>query len=157
MRLLMKRLLSIAALSAGLCDRCSCADSRPRVERGRYLAVAGNCVSCHTQQGGKPFAGGLAFETPFGTLYSTNITPDPAVGIGKWSEADFLRALRSGVRPTGEHLYPAFPYTAFTKISDADAHALYVYMKTLTPVATAPPETKCIFRTTSAGRSVCGK
>jgi mono/diheme cytochrome c family protein len=145
MRLLMKRLLSIAALSVACVTGVYAQTADPAVERGRYLAVAGNCVSCHTREGGKPFAGGLAFETPFGTLYSTNITPDRAVGIGKWSEADFLSALRRGVRPNGEHLYPAFPYTAFTKISDADAHALYVYMKTLTPVATAAPENKMHF------------
>jgi mono/diheme cytochrome c family protein len=145
MRLLMKRLVSIAALLVACMAGVHAQTADPAVARGRYLAVAGNCVSCHTQEGGKPFAGGLAFQTPFGTLYSTNITPDPAVGIGKWSEADFLRALRSGVRPNGEHLYPAFPYTAFTKISDADAHALYVYMKTLTPVDTAPPENQMHF------------
>ena len=145
MRILMKRLWSIAALAGACVTGVHAQTADPAVERGRYLAVAGNCISCHTREGGKPFAGGLAFETPFGTLYSTNITPDPAVGIGKWSEADFLSALRSGVRPNGEHLYPAFPYTAFTKISDADAHALYVYMKTLTPVATAAPENKMHF------------
>src|ERR1700722_624545 len=95
----------------------------PVAAQGRYLAIAGNCVSCHTHPGGRPFAGGLEFDTPFGTLYSTNITPDPSTGIGKWSEQDFVSALRSGVRPNGEHLYPAFPYTAFTKLWDADAHA----------------------------------
>ncbi len=119
--------------------------SDPAVERGRYLAVAGNCVSCHTQEGGQKFAGGLAFETPFGTLYSTNITPDSATGIGKWSEADFVRALRTGVRPNGEHLYPAFPYTAFTKVTDADAHALFVYLKSLAPVSSPAPENKMHF------------
>lgn len=103
-------------------------------ERGRYLATAGNCISCHTRAGGQPFAGGLAFATPFGTIYSTNITPDPDTGIGKWSEPDVARALRSGLRPNGEHLYPAFPYTAFTKLSDADAAALYAYLKTIKPV-----------------------
>jgi mono/diheme cytochrome c family protein len=117
----------------------------PVVEQGRYLAIAGNCVSCHTRAGGPLFAGGLAFETPFGTLYSTNITPDPGTGIGKWSEQDFAGALRSGVRPNGEHLYPAFPYTAFTKIGDADVHALFVYLKTLKPVQSAAPENKLRF------------
>jgi mono/diheme cytochrome c family protein len=87
----------------------------------------------------------LEFETSFGTLYSTNITPDPATGIGKWSEADFVRALRTGVRPDGEHLYPAFPYTAFTKMSDADAHALFVYLKSLPPVDSSAPENKMRF------------
>ena len=104
------------------------------VERGRYLARAGNCVSCHTREDGRPFAGGLAFATPFGRIYSTNITPDPDTGIGNWSEAQFARALREGVRPNGEHLYPAFPYTAYTKMSDRDVAALFAYFKTLTPV-----------------------
>jgi mono/diheme cytochrome c family protein len=117
----------------------------PVVEQGRYLAIAGNCVSCHSRAGGPLFAGGLAFDTPFGTLYSTNITPDPGTGIGKWSEQDFVGALRSGVRPNGEHLYPAFPYTAFTKMSDADAHALFVYLKTLKPVQSAAPENNLRF------------
>jgi mono/diheme cytochrome c family protein len=115
------------------------------VERGRYLARAGNCVSCHTAEGGKPFAGGLAFHTPFGKMYSTNITPDPATGIGKWSEEEFARALREGVRPNGDHLYPAFPYTAYTKMSDADVSALYAYMKSLKPVAAATPANEMSF------------
>lgn len=104
------------------------------VQRGRYLARAGNCVSCHTSEGGQAFAGGLAFETPFGKLYSTNITPDDATGIGQWTEEQFGRALREGVRPNGDHLYPAFPYTAYTKMSDEDVAALYAYLKTLKPV-----------------------
>lgn len=145
MRRVMQQLASIAVLSAAWVTGVHAQAADPAVEMGRYLAVAGNCISCHTQEGGRPFAGGLAFQTPFGILYSSNITPDPTTGIGKWSEAEFLRALRGGVRPNGEHLYPAFPYTAFTKISDADAHALYVYMKTVTPVNAAPPENKMHF------------
>lgn len=104
------------------------------VERGRYLAAVGNCLSCHTRHGGAPFAGGVAFHTPFGTVYSTNITPEPETGIGRWSEEDFVRALREGVRPDGEHLYPVFPYTAFTKVTDEDAAALYAYLRTVEPV-----------------------
>lgn len=121
------------------------APADPVVAQGHYLALAGNCVSCHTHPGGQPFAGGLEFNTPFGTLYSTNITPDPTTGIGKWSEKDFVTALRTGVRPNGDHLYPAFPYTAFTKISDADAHALFVYLKSLPPVQSAAPDNKMRF------------
>ena len=79
------------------------------IERGRYLARAGNCVSCHTGTEGQAFAGGLAFETPFGKLYSTNITPDPETGIGKWTEEQFARAVREGVRPDGAHLVPGVP------------------------------------------------
>jgi mono/diheme cytochrome c family protein len=136
----------ILALAAGtLAGPANAQTADPVVEQGRYLAIAGNCVSCHTRQGGQLFAGGLPFDTPFGTLYSTNITPDPGTGIGKWSEKDFLGALRSGLRPNGEHLYPAFPYTAFTKLSDADAHALFVYLKTLKPVQSAAPENKLRF------------
>lgn len=115
------------------------------VERGRYLARAGNCVSCHTAADGEAFAGGLAFETPFGKLYSTNITPDPETGIGKWTEQQFERALREGVRPDGAHLYPAFPYTAYTKISDADVSALFAYLKIVKPVNFTPPANEMSF------------
>src|SRR5688572_30840635 len=114
-------------------------DENNIVDRGRYLARAGNCVSCHTSPGGQAFAGGLGFETPFGKLYSSNITPDPETGIGKWSIKEFGRALREGVRPDGEHLYPAFPYTAYTRISDADVSALYAYLKVVKPVKSTPP------------------
>jgi mono/diheme cytochrome c family protein len=115
------------------------------VERGRYLARAGNCVSCHTAPDGPAFAGGLAFETPFGKLYSTNITPDPETGIGKWTEEQFARAVREGVRPDGAHLYPAFPYTAYTKLSDEDVSALFAYLKIVKPVNFTPPENDMSF------------
>jgi mono/diheme cytochrome c family protein len=115
------------------------------VEQGRYLVAAGNCASCHTQDGGEAFAGGLAFDTPFGKLYSTNITPDPQTGIGKWSEQEFARALREGVRPNGEHLYPAFPYTSFTLISDADSAAIFAYLKSLPPVKYTAPDNELRF------------
>ena len=116
-----------------------------RIERGRYLAIAGNCASCHTARDGAFLAGGLRFETPFGTLYSTNITPDPDTGIGRWSEADFLASLRHGVRPDGEHLYPAFPYTAFTKITDEDAAALFAYLRSVPPVRRENTENELSF------------
>jgi len=114
-------------------------------EAGAYLARAGNCVSCHSSEGGEPYAGGLAFETPYGTLYSTNITPDPGTGIGAWSLEDFTRAMREGERPDGEHLYPVFPYTSFTRISDEDIAAIYAYLKTLPPVTYTPPENELAF------------
>ena len=79
-------------------------------ERGRYLVNAGDCAACHTADGGRPFAGGRAIPTPFGTIYSTNITPDPDTGIGKWSDTDFYRAMHEGLGAKGLHLYPAFPY-----------------------------------------------
>lgn len=110
------------------------ADAPDVVEQGRYLAIAGNCMSCHTSADGESFAGGVAFETPFGRLYSTNITPDPETGIGQWTSDQFTRALREGVRPDGTHLYPAFPYTSFTNVSDADAAALFAYLKSVAPV-----------------------
>jgi mono/diheme cytochrome c family protein len=104
------------------------------LEQGEYLVRAANCISCHTVPGGKVFAGGLPFPTEFGTIYSTNITPDAATGIGGWSFKQFEAAMRQGMRPDGQHLYPAFPYTSFTKISDADLRVLYDYFMGLKPV-----------------------
>jgi mono/diheme cytochrome c family protein len=111
-----------------------------QIERGRYLALAGNCASCHTTADGKPFAGGVVFETSFGKIYSTNITPDAQAGIGNWTEQQFRQALREGVRTNGEHLYPAFPYTSFTKITDDDAGALFAYLKSVPAVSAKAPE-----------------
>jgi mono/diheme cytochrome c family protein len=112
------------------------------VERGLYLARAGDCISCHTGPGRLPFAGGLPMKTPFGTIVSTNITPDRSGGIGDYTEADFARALREGVRRDGRHLYPAMPYTSFARIDDADMHALYAYFQRgVAPVASKPAET----------------
>ena len=108
--------------------------------RGEYLVRAANCVSCHTTPGGRVFAGGVPFPTDFGTIYSTNITPDRETGIGTWTFEQFEAAVRHGVRPDGQHLYPAFPYTSFTKINDADLHALYAYFMNLKPV-NAPART----------------
>ena len=104
------------------------------VARGEYVATAGNCGSCHTAPGGEFMAGGLAFETPFGTIYSTNITPDEDTGIGAWTDRDFLNSMRHGVRPDGEHLYPAFPYTAFTKLTNEDVAALLAWLRTVPAV-----------------------
>ena len=109
------------------------------IERGRYLADAGNCFSCHTRTGGKPYAGGVPFETPFGTLYSTNITPDRETGIGTWRVEDLRRALHEGVAADGSRLFPAFPYPSYTKVADADVADLYAYLRTIPPIkATAP-------------------
>jgi mono/diheme cytochrome c family protein len=101
------------------------------IERGEYLARAADCEACHTVKGGEPFAGGLAFNLPFGTLYSPNITPDKETGIGNWSDADFLNALHRGVAPDGTRLYPAFPYAAYTMISDADGLAIKAFLFSL--------------------------
>ena len=108
-------------------------------EQGRYLATAGNCQTCHTRPGGAPFAGGLPFETPLGTIYSSNITSDASTGIGSWSAADLRRAMQQGVTKDGAHLFPAFPYPSFTKVSDADITAIYAYLRTVPAVRYRPP------------------
>ena len=102
-------------------------------KRGAYLAKAAGCLGCHTEegQGAIPYAGGRALKTPFGTFFGPNITPHPDAGIGRWSEADFLRALREGRRPDGAHYFPAFPYPSFTRIADADARDLWAYLRSL--------------------------
>jgi mono/diheme cytochrome c family protein len=105
-----------------------------RIQRGRYLAILGDCSACHTAPGGLPFAGGLALETPFGTIVSTNITPDRETGIGNWSENDFVSAMRMGKGYNGTRLYPAMPYTAYTKMTDEDVLAVRAYLATLAPV-----------------------
>jgi mono/diheme cytochrome c family protein len=104
------------------------------IKRGRELAAIGNCNDCHTVRGGRNFAGGLPVPTPFGTIFSSNITPDTETGIGRWSEAAFRRAMRSGVNRAGQHLYPTFPYDHFTNVSDQDDQALYAYLMTRQPV-----------------------
>ena len=119
--------------------------SGANIERGKYLALAGNCASCHTTASGEFMAGGLAFETPFGTIYSTNITPDAATGIGDWTATDFLNSMRHGVRPDGEHLYPVFPYTAFTKVTDEDVAAIFAYLQSIPAVLQAAPENDIAF------------
>lgn len=103
------------------------------VKRGRELAALGNCNDCHTARGLKNFAGGVPVPTPFGTIYSSNITPDAETGIGRWSEAAFLRAMRLGVDREGRHLYPTFPYDHFTNVSDDDDRALYAFLMTREP------------------------
>src|SRR5258707_8509440 len=108
------------------------------VKRGRALAATGNCSDCHTVRVGKAFAGGLPVPTPFGTIYSSNITPDPETGIGRWPEAAFRRAMLSGVDRDGRPLYPTFPYDPFTNVSDQADSALYAYLMTRQPVR-APP------------------
>ncbi len=115
------------------------------VERGRYLTIAGDCAACHTAPGGKPFAGGLAFELPFGKIYSANITPDSEAGIGGWNAAEFVRAMRYGVGKQGEDLYPAFPYTSYAKLQDDDMLAIFAYLKTLAPVSDRPPSNDLAF------------
>lgn len=105
--------------------------------RGAYLAKAGNCVGCHTRRGGEPLAGGRAIATPFGTVYSSNLTPDAQTGIGLWSADDFWRALHHGRSRDGRLLAPAFPYTSLTRVTRADADALYAWLMSQPPVAEA--------------------
>jgi len=105
-----------------------------QIESGRYLTVAADCAACHTAPGGKPFAGGLTLHTPFGPIVSPNITPDRETGIGAWSDVDFLRAMKKGIDDEGHHLYPAFPYPYFTKMTANDILAIRAYLNTITPV-----------------------
>jgi mono/diheme cytochrome c family protein len=111
------------------------------VARGAYLALAGNCAGCHTARGGAPYAGGRPIATPFGTIHASNLTPDPETGLGRWTADDFARAMHEGRSRDGRALYPAFPYTDYTRLTRADADALYAWLRTLTPVAAAnrPP------------------
>ncbi len=104
-------------------------------KRGQYLAKAGGCFGCHTEKTEKawPYSGGRALPTPFGTFWGPNITPDPQAGIGRWTEPDFIRAMRLGVRPDGAFYYPAFPYPSFTRITDSDLRDLWAFLRTLPP------------------------
>ncbi|MCW0019025.1 molybdopterin cofactor-binding domain-containing protein [Rhizobium sp. BT-226] len=119
--------------------------SAATIERGRLAAAAGACNVCHVGNDGTPFAGGRRFDTPFGAVYATNITPDVQSGIGAWSYPAFERAMREGISRDGHHLYPAHPYTSFAGAEDADLQALYAYMMTQAPVAEKAPETKLKF------------
>jgi mono/diheme cytochrome c family protein len=104
------------------------------IGRGEYLALVGDCLACHTVRGGRQYAGGLPMATPFGTLYTPNITPDKETGIGNWSFEDFRRALQEGVGKDGSYLYPAFPYNNYAKVTRADIEAMYAYFMALPPV-----------------------
>jgi mono/diheme cytochrome c family protein len=137
----MRRALSgwLAGLAGLLCAGAAAAapaEDAAAVLRGAYLARAGDCISCHTRAGGLPFAGGLVMATPFGSIVSTNITPQPERGIGRYSAAEFARALRQGRARDGHYLYPAMPYTHFALLSDADVDDLYAFfMRGVAPAA----------------------
>jgi fructose 5-dehydrogenase cytochrome subunit len=121
-------ILFAATMAADICHAADPADQTAAViKRGEYLATAADCAACHTAPDGKPFAGGLPIGTPLGTIYSTNITPSVDFGIGRYTEEEFSRALRRGVRRDGANLYPAMPYTSYAKFTDEDAHAIYLY------------------------------
>lgn len=115
------------------------------VERGRYLALAGNCATCHTADGGETYAGGTEFHTPFGVLFSSNITMDKKTGIGTWSFEDFHASMKRGIRPDGSHLYPAFPYTDFALLTDADLASIFLYLRTLPAISKETPDNKLAF------------
>ncbi len=121
----------VLLLGAASGNACAQGDTK----RGQYLAQAGGCLACHTedQKDAAPFAGGRALKTPFGTFYGPNITPHPQAGIGRWTEADFIRAMRLGDRPDGANYFPAFTYPSFTRISDNDLRDLWAYLRTLPP------------------------
>jgi len=129
------RLLLGLVLGAALGSAFAQGDAK----RGEYLAKAAGCVGCHTEEkkDAVPFAGGRALKSPFGTFYGPNITPHPQAGIGRWTEADFFRAMREGDRPDGKNYFPAFPYPSFTKIVDRDLRDLWAFLRTLPPSARA--------------------
>jgi mono/diheme cytochrome c family protein len=145
----MRTILVIRLASLILCSACAFAfalgtaradPSAEIIAHGKALVEAGDCASCHTADPQKPFAGGKRIDTPFGAIYSPNLTPDHNTGIGLWSDQDFLRALRSGVAPDGSLYYPAFPYPNFTKLTRDDIFAIRAYLATQTPIPnTAPP------------------
>ncbi|HVO89020.1 MAG TPA: cytochrome c [Casimicrobiaceae bacterium] len=134
-----KSLALMVAICVGACGVAAVArDSNfAEVQRGRYLVYAGDCGACHTDEGGKPFAGGRAVPTPFGTIYASNITPDRETGIGSWTDEQFYHAMHEGRRPNGEHLYPAFPYHWYTRLRRDDVMAIKAYLDSLTPVRQA--------------------
>src|SRR3954453_6398648 len=141
------RICAVAALGAAIALYLPArADTDfERIQRGKYLTDAGDCYACHTAEGGKPFAGGRPIETPFGTIYSANITPDRQTGIGAWSDSDFYRAMHEGKSSGGTQLYPAFPYPYYTHVSREDVQAIRAYLNTIDPVRNSPPRNQLPF------------
>jgi mono/diheme cytochrome c family protein len=132
--------VTIRAFSIGVTHRADVPATPDMVKRGAYLVQAADCISCHTTAGGEPFAGGREFDLgSMGKLYSPNITPDKETGIGTWSDDDFRAALQLGVGKGGVHLYPAFPFAAFTKLTDDDVLAIKAYLFSLKPVSSTAP------------------
>ena len=148
------RVLALAACTTGAIAASAAEDNQAfeKIERGRSLAVLGDCVSCHTAPGGAPFAGGAALETPLGALLGPNITPDVSTGVGAWSEEDFWRAMHEGISRGGARLYPAMPYPAYTKVTREDVSAIWAYLRTLEPVRNEVQPNQLSFRSTFAGR-----
>jgi mono/diheme cytochrome c family protein len=126
-------------------DKDAAASQDPQlIFLGQNVVALGDCMVCHTSKAGEPYAGGLPLRTPFGTIYTTNITPDPDTGIGSWSLAAFRRAIRYGVSRDGHLLYPAFPYIHYTQMSDTDIEAAYRYLMSRTPVRYTPPDNELL-------------
>ena len=121
-------LLANAVLLGCMASQAHAEDEAQLIKKGEYLSRLGDCMACHSVAGKPDYSGGLAIESNLGTIYSTNITPDKAHGIGNYSEQQFSDAVRKGVLPDGSRLYPAMPYPDYAKISDEDMHALYVYL-----------------------------
>ncbi len=138
----LRRALTAAALGLLIGAALGNAWAQGDATRGEYLAKAGGCVGCHTEEkeAAVAFAGGRSLKTPFGTFYGPNITPHPQAGIGRWTEADFIHAMRQGDRPDGKNYFPAFPYPSFTRISDPDLRDLWAYLRSLPPSARANQE-----------------
>jgi mono/diheme cytochrome c family protein len=146
-RLLIAGVLALASAGAAVAAVQVYAPARSRrpwgtIQQGKYLTQAGDCKACHTAEGGKPYAGGRPVPTPFGIVYSTNITPDPDTGIGAWSEEDFYRAMHEGIDQQGRRLYPAFPYPWFTHMTRGDVDAIKAYLDTVKPVRQVDREPK---------------
>ncbi len=145
MNMLKHTLTALLALAASSAWAANTADQQ-FIKQGEYLSRAGDCIACHTAQGGKPFAGGLGIDSPLGMIYSTNITPDKETGIGEYTLEDFDQAVRHGVAKDGHSLYPAMPYTAYAKVSPDDVKALYAYfMHGVEPVSQANKDTDIVW------------
>lgn len=138
----MKNILIAAALLLPLAAQAA---DKQLLERGKYLARAADCVACHSVEGGAEYAGGLPLESPFGTIYGTNITPDKQYGIGEYSADDFYRAVAEGERRDGSKLYPAMPYTSYHLLKREDSDAIYAYLMSLEPIAKPSPQTSLSF------------
>ena len=124
-------LLALAALTTAAQAQDKASDV---IARGEYLARAGDCTACHTATEGRLFAGARPMPTPFGTIYTSNITPDPETGIGKWSADDFYRTMHNGRFPDGGLIYPAMPFASYTKVTRADSDAIFAYLRSIPPV-----------------------
>ena len=136
---MLRRTCAVIAFGWLLCVAPATRAAQDLRKHGEYLFRAAGCATCHTNEKnrGAPLAGGGALKTPFGVFYTPNITPDPETGIGRWSEADFTRALRAGVSPEGQHYYPAFPYPSYARMRDEDVRVLWAYLSKAKPVRRA--------------------